>query len=178
MLAWEFVVRDEAGRARALIDRNWQSFGRELFTDAGRYAIHYGDASREAAVESASRVIAAAHPNLPPARTRALVPADAPPDAALVPTSTGAVLALDAPLTELDGRLAVLAAAIAVDFDFFSRHSSATGGVAPFFMPLPVPPVPVPEVGGAGGGGVGGGEGGGGAGPIPDAAPPPPPAAR
>ena len=33
----------------ALIDRNFQGFGKELFTDAGKYVIHFGDAPGEAA---------------------------------------------------------------------------------------------------------------------------------
>ena len=33
----------------ALIDRNFQGFGKELFTDAGKYVIHFGQAPEEAA---------------------------------------------------------------------------------------------------------------------------------
>lgn len=33
----------------ALIDRNFQGFGKELFTDAGKYVIHFGDTPKEAA---------------------------------------------------------------------------------------------------------------------------------
>ncbi len=33
----------------ALIDRNFQGFGKELFTDAGKYVIHFGQAPQEAA---------------------------------------------------------------------------------------------------------------------------------
>ena len=63
---------------------------------------------------------AAAHPTLPAAATRSLVPA-LPPGGALVPTSTGGLLPVDAPLRSLDARLATLAAAVAIDFDYFSR---------------------------------------------------------
>ena len=41
----------------ALIDRNFQGFGKELFTDAGKYVIHFGQAPQEAA-EQVER-----HPN-------------------------------------------------------------------------------------------------------------------
>ena len=37
----------------ALIDRNFQGFGKELFTDAGKYVIHFGD-KPAAAAEQAS----------------------------------------------------------------------------------------------------------------------------
>ena len=33
----------------ALIDRNFQGFGKELFTDAGKYVIHFGDRPAAAA---------------------------------------------------------------------------------------------------------------------------------
>ncbi len=33
----------------ALIDRNFQGFGKELFTDAGKYVIHFGQEPQEAA---------------------------------------------------------------------------------------------------------------------------------
>jgi hypothetical protein len=33
----------------ALIDRNFQGFGKELFTDAGKYVIHFGDTPKVAA---------------------------------------------------------------------------------------------------------------------------------
>lgn len=42
LLAWDFELRDQAGQTLALIDRNFQGFGKELFTDAGKYAIHFG----------------------------------------------------------------------------------------------------------------------------------------
>ena len=34
-LAWGFELKDEAGRALAMIDRNFSGFGIELLTDAG-----------------------------------------------------------------------------------------------------------------------------------------------
>ena len=48
----------------ALIDRNFQGFGKELFTDAGKYVIHFGDKPMEAA-NQASKTIQAAHPDKP-----------------------------------------------------------------------------------------------------------------
>ena len=46
-LAWEFALRDADGGTLALIDRNFQGFGKELFTDAGKYVIHYGETPRQ-----------------------------------------------------------------------------------------------------------------------------------
>ena len=48
----------------ALIDRNFQGFGKELFTDAGKYVIHFGDKPTEAASQ-ATKTIQAAHPDKP-----------------------------------------------------------------------------------------------------------------
>lgn len=60
----------------------------------------------------------------------------------------------------LSERMAVLAAAISIDFDFFSQHSSgAGGGFMPFLFPMPFPSYPPPEDGGAAGAGAEGSEG-------------------
>eukprot|EP00967_Tisochrysis_lutea_P084440 scaffold118019_cov19-Tisochrysis_lutea.AAC.1 len=40
-LAWEFELKNAEGGTLALIDRNFQGFGRELFTDAGKYVLFY-----------------------------------------------------------------------------------------------------------------------------------------
>lgn len=53
--------------------------------------------------------------------------------------------------------MAVLAAAISIDFDYFSQHSQhGAGGMMPFFLPIPMPSPPYPpeDSGGAGAGGV------------------------
>ena len=43
-------------------------------------------------------------------------------------------------------RTAVLAAAVSIDFDYFSQHSHSGGGMFPFLMPMPTPSYP-PEAG-------------------------------
>ncbi|KIZ02989.1 Phospholipid scramblase family protein [Monoraphidium neglectum] len=48
-LAWEFELKDAAGNTMALIDRNFQGFAKELFTDAGKYVIHFGFKPEKAA---------------------------------------------------------------------------------------------------------------------------------
>jgi hypothetical protein len=35
-LAWDFELKDGEGKTLALIDRNFQGFGKEMFTDAGK----------------------------------------------------------------------------------------------------------------------------------------------
>eukprot|EP00198_Chlamydomonas_reinhardtii_P007189 XP_001696525.1 phospholipid scramblase [Chlamydomonas reinhardtii] len=41
-LAWEFELKDSQGGTLALVDRNFQGFAKEIFTDAGKYVIHFG----------------------------------------------------------------------------------------------------------------------------------------
>ncbi|KAL6843849.1 hypothetical protein ACP4OV_026420 [Aristida adscensionis] len=40
---WTFTLLDEDDNVLAQIDRNWRGIGFELFTDAGQYAIRFGD---------------------------------------------------------------------------------------------------------------------------------------
>jgi len=152
-LAWEFVLRDGQGNPLALIDRNFSGFGKELFTDAGRYAIHFGDTPDESA-RFVQRSIDAAHPD---ARADKSMQAPIVPGTnAVIPFSTGDQLVIKEPL-DLDERLVALAAAISIDYDYFSRHSHGSGMLAPF-MPMPMPmPVPVPPADIGGGSDVAGG---------------------
>ena len=62
--------------------------------------------------------------------------------ATLLPTAKGDQLVVKRPMG-LSERMAVLAAAISIDCDFFSRRGSWYGGWAHMLIPLPVPPVPV-----------------------------------
>ena len=55
----------------------------------------------------------------------------------------------------LDERMAVLAAAISIDFDYFSQHSQhGAGSMLPFFLPIPMPSPPYPPEDAAGAGGA------------------------
>jgi hypothetical protein len=151
LLAWEFELRDAAGGTLALIDRNFSGFGRELFTDAGRYAIHFGQPAAAAAKQLRLQ-IAAAHPRRePPPAAELAAAAGGPPGAQLIPTTAGAQLAVRRPLA-LDERMVALAAAISIDFDYFSRHSYGGGALGPFIRPPIIPfPMPLPGMGGGGG---------------------------
>jgi uncharacterized protein YxjI len=176
LLAWEFQLTDDSGRTLALIDRNFQGFAKELFTDAGKYVVHFGlgaDESAEVATRtlrerSGRRDFGAVQPlqitgASPSSSATATTAATTPPtDAvAVIPQVTGGQLAVARPLA-LDERMVALAAAVAIDFAFFSQHSHTSGMFAPpLLFPMPLP----------GGGGVGGGpaaeEAGGGEGAAP-----------
>lgn len=149
-LAWEFVLRDGQGNPLALIDRNFSGFGKELFTDAGRYAIHFGESPEESA-RFVQRSIDAAHPGKGVGDMRAPVVPGNP--TAVIPFGSGDQLVLKEPL-DLDERLIALAAAISIDYDYFSRHSYGSGMLSPFMpipVPMPVPPVDVGDSGDVGG---------------------------
>ncbi|KAL4433405.1 hypothetical protein ABPG77_010258 [Micractinium sp. CCAP 211/92] len=139
LLAWDFELKDDRGGTLALIDRNFSGFGKEIFTDAGKYVIHFGSSPVEAA-EQVATAVHAAHPDRPPPPVTAL--AQARTDVSVIPTSTGNQLVVHRPL-ELDERMVALAAAISIDYDFFSRHSYGGGFLGPF-MPVPIIPYPVP----------------------------------
>lgn len=56
LLAWEFVLRDSEGGVLALLDRNFQGFGKELFTDAGKYVVHFGERPAQVCLEPGNRL--------------------------------------------------------------------------------------------------------------------------
>ncbi|KDD71856.1 scramblase, partial [Helicosporidium sp. ATCC 50920] len=93
-LAWEFALKDDRGGMLALIDRNFQGFGKELFTDAGRYIIHFGGSPREAA-EAVARQIHAQHPDRPAPPVTPLARLRT--DALVIPNATGNQLVVQRP---------------------------------------------------------------------------------
>jgi uncharacterized protein YxjI len=139
LLAWEFELKDRHGGTLALIDRNFSGFGKEMFTDAGKYVIHFGEQPMEAA-HHLRNAIQAAHPDRAAPRVTALAKMRT--NAEVIPTSSGDQLVVSQPLG-LDQRLIALAAAVSIDYDFFSRHSYGSGALSPFIHPpiIPFPPV-------------------------------------
>uniref|UniRef100_A0A383V788 Phospholipid scramblase n=1 Tax=Tetradesmus obliquus TaxID=3088 RepID=A0A383V788_TETOB len=142
-LAWEFELKDGQGNTLALIDRNFLGFAKEIFTDAGKYVVHFGYSPQEAAT-LCSKTLQARSGNADVAVTPL---AQARTEVAVIPSVTGNQLVVHQPLA-LSERMVALAAAISVDYNFFSQHSSGGGLISPpLFMPVPLP-----------GGGMGGGE--------------------
>ncbi|KII88665.1 hypothetical protein PLICRDRAFT_110168 [Plicaturopsis crispa FD-325 SS-3] len=81
-LAWSFSLRDGRGQQVASVNRAFRGFGREIFTDTGRYFVRFGEDPNEAFKRTA--------------------------------------IIRDLTLEE---RASILALAINIDFDYFSRHS-------------------------------------------------------
>ncbi|KAG0233826.1 hypothetical protein BGW41_001358 [Actinomortierella wolfii] len=221
-LALDFDMQDEKGRVMGSVNRNFVGFARELFTDSGQYVLRFDAAAMQELQQLQPGLGATPITPLPSsssATSSAATPSsNAAPDASQV---TGlndpkeAALQIQANKDEvalaqlerrggltLDQRAVMLACAVSIDFDYFSRHSGS-GGIMP--MPIIMPmgggaPPPVPSAGegenpvgtvigagaGAGAGqvlgGAAGGAGGAGAADIPFGAgqagmpSPPPPA--
>jgi len=131
LLAWEFEVMDEGGQPLARVDRNFTGFARELFTDYGCYAVHFG-AALENADPGLTREAQDDQSSVPPSGGNAVVPSS---------TDVWQPSAYARPL-QLTERAACLALAIAADFDYFTHnsrgHGILGGGLAmPFPFPMP-----------------------------------------
>ena len=106
-LSWDFSLRSADSRLIGSVNRNFAGFAREIFTDTGVYALRMDSAGL--AEEKSQRSQADQ-------------------------VNDSASLYDDKPTgMTLDQRAVMLATAVTVDFDYFSRHSSA-GGMG--FMPL------------------------------------------
>lgn len=112
-LSWDFSLLSDDSRLLGSVNRNFGGFAREIFTDTGVYALRMDAASL---LQEPSHLI----------------------------SHTAQKAAHEQPLgMTLDQRAIMLATAVSIDFDYFSRHSGAVGG-----MGLPIP-IWIPGGGGA-----------------------------
>lgn len=118
-LSWDFSLLSQDGRLLGSVNRNFAGFGREIFTDTGVYALRMDSA---ALAQEPDHIISQT------ARKAEVLGA-----------------ANEGGMT-LDQRAVMLATAVTVDFDYFSRHSGS-GGIGGGFIPLWIP-----GFGGSGGG--------------------------
>lgn len=114
---WTFTLKDENGRVLAEIDRHFRGFGYEMLTDAGQYALRFGDIA----------------PHYHPPTTSHTLTADKTRPSQLQGINVNPELETeqftsDRPLTLLE-RTITLALAISLDNDYFSRHRG--------FLPIP-----------------------------------------
>ncbi|KAI4257009.1 MAG: hypothetical protein LQ352_001837 [Teloschistes flavicans] len=112
-LSWDFSLRSADSQLIGSVNRNWGGFGRELFTDTGVYALRMDAAG-----------MTQEQRQLPgePAQTKEL-------------TAYNDEKGLG---MTLDQRAVMLATAVTIDFDYFSRHSGAGGGMGfwPMWFPM------------------------------------------
>ncbi|KAL5383702.1 hypothetical protein DPSP01_005806 [Paraphaeosphaeria sporulosa] len=106
-LSWDFHLMSEDQRLIGSVNRNFGGFAREIFTDTGAYALRMDSAGLQTEVQQASSV------------------------------EQVKSLSHDSPGMTLDQRAVMLATAVSVDFDYFSRHSGSggMGGMWPMWMP-------------------------------------------
>ena len=116
-LSWDFSLLTSDSKLLGSVNRNFAGFGREIFTDTGVYALR---------MDSAGLAQEPGH--------------------LISKTGQRAQLA-EGPGMTLDQRAVMLATAVSVDFDYFSRKSGGTGLMGGFW------PVWLP--GGTGGGAAG-----------------------
>ncbi|KAF2816669.1 Scramblase-domain-containing protein [Mytilinidion resinicola] len=123
-LSWDFTLLSEDQRLLGSVNRNFAGFAREIFTDTGVYALRMDAAGLASEPSHIISKTSARHKE----------------DIQLTPGMT------------LDQRAVMLATAVSIDFDYFSRHSSQTGGMG--FMPLWFPMGGGEAAGGAAAGGA------------------------
>ncbi|RPB03527.1 Scramblase-domain-containing protein [Choiromyces venosus 120613-1] len=101
-LSWDFTLLSESNQIIGSVNRNFTGFGREIFTDTGVYVLRMDAAS---IAQEPKHLISQTGHTAPPAGRRGMT---------------------------LDERAVMLATAVSVDFDYFSRHSGHGAGVMPF----------------------------------------------
>ncbi|KAI5799206.1 scramblase [Peziza echinospora] len=157
-LSWDFSLLSANNELLGSVNRNFAGFGREIFTDTGVYALRMDSAS---AAAEPRHLISNTHRDLPTSSSSNSTHGSEK-DMGKEGDGTQIVPAATRGMT-LDERAVMLATAVTIDFDYFSRHSRHGGGLGffPFF-----------GMGGGGGeftdsegnvvpsGGVGGGGGG------------------
>eukprot|EP01083_Nonionella_stella_P099325 279282_1 len=144
-MGWEFEVKNDDGQKMAVIDRNFEGWGKLLLADAGLYAIHFEnstgtpDGSSSGSAEPNPSIAAGSTSNASPAgKTSAVTPPSPPAGSSFMDgrrdgEETKASTVLDGRALALDERAVCLAMAISIDFDYFSRKGG--GGIMPMFFP-------------------------------------------
>jgi len=127
-LAWDFVVEDERGNPLAVIGRNFQGLGLEMFTDKGMYAVTFGNATPGTLKVDAGETT----PRLEPPHQEKQDEIHRGGGQLQLPDG---LVPLERSLT-LEERAVVLATAVSVDFDYFSRHSQHSMFSPLWFMPM------------------------------------------
>ena len=111
LLSWDFSLLSVDSKLIGSVNRNFAGFGREIFTDTGVYALRMDAAGL--AAEPRHLISKSGHKN----------------PSAYEETPTAGM--------SLDQRAVMLATAVSVDFDYFSRQrSGALGGFMPLWFPM------------------------------------------
>lgn len=120
-LALDFDMQDEQGQKMASVNRNFVGFARELFTDSGQYALRF-DAAVLQDLQQEQGLGATPVSTTPSTDMTEKERSDAKDIQAYKDEQALAQLESRGGLT-LDQRAIMLACAVSIDFDYFSRHS-------------------------------------------------------
>ncbi|KAL7271465.1 hypothetical protein RUND412_005776 [Rhizina undulata] len=126
-LSWDFSLLTEQNQLIGSVNRNFAGFGREIFTDTGVYVLRMDAASVAAEPRHLISSTAADKEYRPHSSTP--VESQAGGEGFKEVVGLGDVAAGRG--MTLDERAVMLAAAVTIDFDYFSRHSTV-GGFIPF----------------------------------------------
>lgn len=113
-LSWDFSLLGADNRLLGSVNRSFRGFGREMFTDTGAYVLRMDSAGLEQEAEQ-RHFVSQTHRG----------------ERAYAETVGGKDDKLG---MTLDQRAVMLATAVTVDFDYFSRHSSGGGMMLPLWM--------------------------------------------
>ncbi|KAI9892469.1 MAG: hypothetical protein M1814_001426 [Vezdaea aestivalis] len=108
ILSWDFSLLSSKSGVLGSVNRNFAGFGREIFTDTGVYALRMDSAS--ISQEAAHRI----------SKTNIQNPL----------AYDGETLGMT-----LDQRAVILATAVSIDFDYFSRQTGSDGFLWPYWFP-------------------------------------------
>ncbi|MCO5580690.1 hypothetical protein L7F22_034560 [Adiantum nelumboides] len=120
---WTFTLKDEDGNPLAEIDRHFRGFGFEMLTDAGQYAIRFGEVSSNYQPAEKQHTLTAGYPDSPPLQ-----------GINVNPGIEGEAFIAARPLSFME-RTVTLALAISLDNDYFSRSRGFY--MFPFFSEEP-----------------------------------------
>lgn len=115
LLAWDFFLQGEQGEILGSVNRNFSGFGRELFTDTGQYVLRFDKGIAQQEVDE--RIDKGVGINDELKKVAEESPSTEK-ETALVPS-----VDVDGAGLTLDQRAILLATAVTIDIDYFSRHS-------------------------------------------------------
>ncbi|KKY28130.1 putative scramblase family protein [Diplodia seriata] len=133
-LSWGFTLRSDSDQLLGSVNRDFGGFAREIFTDTGVYALRMDAAAL--AQEEPQHLIsntAAAAAQQGDAEKNALAEQQQKQQ-----HETAVQQQQQQPGMTLDQRAVMLATAVSIDFDYFSRHSNAASGGFFGMMPIPI----------------------------------------